>query len=176
VYVSVYDTVDTPVKFPQPSYSASIPESKPKNTEVVQVKATKSGSTSGISYELVGGHKEGSVEVFTIQSSSGRISLNSALDRERKPSYQLIVRATHTGGRVPLASNVICTVTVEDVNDVAPRFVFDTNSKTFTVDNYSPVDTVIATVRIYILTYIDPIEVPRENSHVGWHNNRISYP
>ncbi|KAK3741227.1 hypothetical protein QZH41_017135 [Actinostola sp. cb2023] len=146
VYVSVYDTVDTPVKFEEESYSGSKKENAAKNTEVVPVKAKRSGSSSGISYELVGGYKEDSIVIFTIGSSTGKVLLNSGLDRERKSSYKVIIRAKHVSGKVELATNVECTISVDDINDVAPKFAFDKDPKTFSVDNYSPADTKFGTV------------------------------
>ena len=142
----MYDVGDTQVTFGQNSYSGSVKENAAENTEVLQVKATKSGSTTGISYELVGGYKEGNTAIFKIDASSGKVALNSPLDRERKPSYKVIVRAKHVGGLLELASNVECTISVEDINDKAPQFAFDKDPKTFSVDNYSPTDTVFGTV------------------------------
>lgn len=146
VYVSAYAKSDTPLKFDQDRYSASIKEDKPRNTEVSQVTATKSGSSSGISYELVGGFKENGKNMFSIDASSGKVLLIETLNRERKASYNLIIRAKHVGGSVELATNVECVVNVDDVNDESPQFTFEKDPKIFTVDNYSPADTVIGTV------------------------------
>lgn len=146
MFVSVYAKSDTPVKFDQERYSASLQEDKGKNTEVVQVTATKSGSSSGISYILVGGFMEDGQAMFTIDANSGKVFLNGQLDRERKSSYNLIIRAKHVGGSVELATQVKCVVSVDDINDESPQFAFDKDPKLFTVDNHSPADTTIGTV------------------------------
>ncbi|XP_048576731.1 protocadherin-like protein isoform X1 [Nematostella vectensis] len=146
VFISVYPSSDTPVRFSQNPYSASIAENSPLNTEVFRATATKSGSSSGIAYSLVGGQIENGNTMFSIDSS-GRVLLLRQLDRERTKSYKLYVRGTYTGGSLTLATDVECLVTVTDVNDNTPLFTFDRVNKQFVVDNYAPANTIIATLR-----------------------------
>lgn len=149
VYVSVYGPSESPVVFSSAKYTGSIAETASKNTKVLKVAATKSGSSSGITYELVGGHTTTSgTPVFTIDSS-GQVSLVLALDREVTSTYKLIIRAKHTGGSVAMATNVEGIVTVTDVNDNAPKFGFIGNSKVVTIENYTPIGAVV--IRVCIL-------------------------
>jgi hypothetical protein len=146
VYVSVYGPSESPIVFNKPKYTANLAENAAQNVKVLKVAATKSGSSSGITYELVGGHTTVSgVPVFTIDSS-GQVFLAVALDREDTSSYKLFIRAKHTGGSIELATDVEGIVTITDINDNAPKFAFEGSSKVVTIENYTPIGTV--TIRV----------------------------
>lgn len=141
VYVSVYGPSITPVRFEQQSYAGELKEDAGVNTKVLKVKAT---GQSGISYKIVGGNIENAFKI----SLSGEITVAKAvLDRERIPEYKLAIRAIKTGISPELAMDVICTITVKDVNDNSPRFAFTQIPKAVAVDSYSPVGTKVLQVR-----------------------------
>jgi len=142
----VYDPSDSPIVFGSPKYTKNLAEDAVKNSQVFKVKATKSGLSSGISYQLVGGHKDADGKVIFKIDSSGQVFLQSALDREVTSSYTLYIRAIHTGGSVPMATDVEGIVTVTDINDNSPTFAFEGSSKVVTVENYKPDKAVIIKV------------------------------
>ncbi|KAF3823800.1 hypothetical protein GH733_007268 [Mirounga leonina] len=59
---------------------------------------------------------------FSIDSSSGIISLEQPLDREQRPSYNISVQATDQSPGQALSSLATVTITVLDINDNPPVF------------------------------------------------------
>uniref|UniRef100_A0AAQ5ZHN2 Uncharacterized protein n=1 Tax=Amphiprion ocellaris TaxID=80972 RepID=A0AAQ5ZHN2_AMPOC len=110
VYVSVTDTNDPPV-FTPTSYIANITEDSPAGTSVVTVSALDQDSIldwNRFFFSIENGNTNFS---FAIDPSSGLISVNSPLDRELWPVYNLTVTATDNGsppatGTTTVISNV----------------------------------------------------------------------
>ena len=88
------------------------------NVMVAQVAATDGdcGDATQLRYSIVGG--DDTPSSFRIDGLTGEIFVSLPLDRERKASYDLIVRVTD-GGR---SSTSTVRVTVDDINDNAPVF------------------------------------------------------
>ena len=82
------------------------------------------GSNADLRYEFVPGVLQGSR--FTIEASSGKITLGQSLDREQISEYEFQVRAVDGGNRASTATVII---EVKDVNEFPPVF---TNSSFFT--------------------------------------------
>jgi len=87
-------------------------------------------------------------DVFSIDSTTGKIKLASSLDYETKSSYKLTIRCTDVPGTdaqgnslVPMSSSATWTVLVKDVNE-APTL----DASTFSVAENSAADTVVGTV------------------------------
>ena len=116
VEITVLDINDNQPVFSQNMYSADIEENSPAGTELIFVAATDDDTTSNaqLTYSLV---TVGSP--FTIDSSTGLVTLSGSVDRETTASYQLDVRVSD-GGVPSLSSNVILSVTVLDRNDNPP--------------------------------------------------------
>ena len=111
--ITVRDTNDAPV-FDNSPYTTTVPENN-ASAVVHTVSATDADSGDTLTFFLSG---VGSGD-FSILSSTGLVSLNKALDYERKSSYVLsvIVRDGH-GGQTTSS----LTVTVSDKND-SPSFI-----------------------------------------------------
>ena len=111
--VIVKDTNDSPA-FNSAPYTVTVPENNVSAT-VYTLSATDTDSTDTLEYFLSG---VGSGD-FSILSSTGLVSLSSALDYERKSSYvfSVIVRDGNGGH-----STSSLTVTVSDEND-SPDFI-----------------------------------------------------
>uniref|UniRef100_A0AAQ5ZD85 Cadherin domain-containing protein n=1 Tax=Amphiprion ocellaris TaxID=80972 RepID=A0AAQ5ZD85_AMPOC len=119
VYVSVTDTNDPPV-FTPTSYIANITEDSPAGTSVVTVSALDQDSIldwNRFFFSIENGNTNFS---FAIDPSSGLISVNSPLDRELWPVYNLTVTATDNGSP-PATGTTTVIVTIGDVNDNAPK-------------------------------------------------------
>ncbi|XP_026328508.1 protocadherin-like wing polarity protein stan isoform X2 [Hyposmocoma kahamanoa] len=143
VEISVVDVNDNEPVFKQQIYSSSIMEDALVGTSVIQVSATDAdvGLNGRVHYELDQKDKEeGS---FVIDSASGVIRTNKALDRESVATYDLKALAID-GGTPPQSSSVIVHIKVEDINDSPP--VFASDCLTFYVPENSPIGTTIGEI------------------------------
>ena len=143
VKVSVLSDPFSPVQFESSSYSKTLPEDASKGSTIFIVKASRSGSESGITYSIVGGDPG---KTFKIDDSNrGNITLAKALDYESKKNYKLIIRATFSSpGNVPdVTAEVTGEVTVTDVNDNKPRFLLYKSVTRIAIDSYSPSGTTV---------------------------------
>uniref|UniRef100_T1K1W7 Uncharacterized protein n=1 Tax=Tetranychus urticae TaxID=32264 RepID=T1K1W7_TETUR len=158
VEIEVMDVNDNAPKFKQDSYQASISEDCLIGTRVTQVQATDDdyGLNGQIRYTFNGGNDGDGA--FIIDSASGIIRTNKALDRESTAKYELIAIALDNG--IPSQSSTIpIHVTVEDVNDNPPRF--ETDILRFYVPENSPIGWVVGELKA-----IDPDE--RGNSKIEY--------
>ncbi|CAL1535045.1 unnamed protein product [Lymnaea stagnalis] len=123
VNVIVITMSSTAPEFSALAYVFEIDEDDSEHTPNIgrQVGTVLASSLAGrtIIYAITGGDQEG---VFKIDSSSGRIRTQLAVDREEKAEYNLTVIG-FDGERISLRK---VTVTVKDLNDNAPVFVTDT--------------------------------------------------
>ena len=127
--MAVYSPGTTIIQFDPTSYSKTVQENSGINTPVFRVSAKGPG---GISYSIVGGNIN---DAFKISSQNGQVSVASSLDRESQPNYKLVVRAE----KGILASEVITTINIGDVNDNKPRITFlEVEPKNIAVEDYSP--------------------------------------
>ena len=111
--VTVKDTNDSPA-FNSAPYTVTVPENNVSAT-VYTLSATDTDSSDTLEYFLSG---VGSGD-FSILSSTGLVSLSSALDYERKSSYVFSVIVRDGNGGQATSS---LTVTVSDEND-SPDFI-----------------------------------------------------
>ncbi|XP_047449254.1 protocadherin Fat 4 [Mugil cephalus] len=119
VHISVIDTNDAPV-FTSEHYVADVAEESPAGTSVLTVSATDQDSIldwNRFFYSVENGNTNFS---FSVDPSTGVISVNSPLDRETWPVYNLTVTATDNGSP-PATGTTNVIVTIADVNDNAPK-------------------------------------------------------
>ncbi|VDN31146.1 unnamed protein product, partial [Cylicostephanus goldi] len=92
--------------------------------EVFHFQAESPGNDSNhITYSVLSGN-DGS---FIIDPISGRLSIRSGLDRERRSIYRLWIAATDSN-TPPKSSITLINIEVEDVNDNSPMFEKNTRS------------------------------------------------
>lgn len=117
ITVTVLDENDNLPLFEETDYSASISESLPTGQLVLTVAASDqdSGSNGQILYSI-----NGSVP-FTVEPTSGTITVSGPLDREMVDMYRFEVVATDRGNP-PLETLVPIRVTILDSNDNRPLF------------------------------------------------------
>ncbi|KAL7291205.1 hypothetical protein TKK_0015045 [Trichogramma kaykai] len=151
--VTVLDVNDNPPKFEKALASFRIPENVTNGTVIFRANATDPdlGDNAKIAYTLVTDTAD-----FYIDRSTGVLSVNGKLDRERQDSYELRIRATDRNGgddsksedvdleNSPLYSEALVHVHVDDINDNAPAFAL--NSYTVKVREDVPIWSVVAIV------------------------------
>lgn len=120
VRLTVADVNDNPPEFEFHQYRAQVPEIDAPGTEVLRVRATSrdAGVNADVYYSLVGGDGR---DDFTVDRSSGTLSIARPLDYERRREYALTVQAID-GGSPPLSDRAAINITVTDSNDNAPVF------------------------------------------------------
>lgn len=128
VQVYIQDINDNPPKFTKDVYQASISESAQNLTQVLRVSASDvdENKNSLVRYDIVEGNEE---KQFSIDSTSGQVTLVGKLDYETTPFYSLKIIAEDSG-IVPLSSTCVLSITVLDENDNSPSFP----KSTLTVD------------------------------------------
>ena len=74
-----------------------------------------------LEYAITGGNTD---QAFSINSSSGQVSLSLSLDRETTPTYSLTITVVDAGSMPSSDQSAVAmvTVTVDDVNDSPPLF------------------------------------------------------
>ncbi|XP_019361654.1 PREDICTED: protocadherin Fat 2 isoform X1 [Gavialis gangeticus] len=122
IEVEVEDMNDNPPVFSQMVYTASVSESLPAQTPVVQVSASDkdSGRNKVISYQIL---DDGSTAVksFNIDANTGQITTAQPLDYETNHQFRVKVKATDHG-MPPLSNEALVVVDVVDINDNPPEF------------------------------------------------------
>ncbi|MFT7807568.1 protocadherin-23 isoform X1 [Arapaima gigas] len=120
VEIYVFDENDNPPVFSQSEYKVLVWENAPPLTTVCQVYATDLdlGSNGQVNYEINRRQSDPN-EVFVIDSKTGLIRVNKALDYESQPLHELIISARDNGVQ-PEYSSAFVMVTVLDINDNSP--------------------------------------------------------
>uniref|UniRef100_A0A673BER3 Uncharacterized protein n=1 Tax=Sphaeramia orbicularis TaxID=375764 RepID=A0A673BER3_9TELE len=131
VIINVWDINDNAPTFscaPDNCHS-SVAENSPPGTFVVEMTAidlddAAVGQNAILTYRIIENvHNANNVDLFTIDSSTGTISVVAeGLDREFADSHHLVVEARDGGGMTGTAT---VTVVVTDVNDHVPKFSED---------------------------------------------------
>ncbi|XP_011701166.1 PREDICTED: cadherin-related tumor suppressor [Wasmannia auropunctata] len=131
VYCNVIDLNDNAPIFETGPHAAEIVENATIGTPVLTVTAQDldSGDNARIVYAIVGGDEDGDFGV----AHNGTLFTRRALDRERKPLYNLVLSATDSPlpPARPLFSVVQVTVVLLDVNDMSPEFISPTKISIF---------------------------------------------
>lgn len=120
ITITILDVNDNPPLFGRKLYAASVAEDSPLGHQIVRVMATSLdvGVNAEIKYSIVGGNEH---RHFSIDPSTGFITLTEALDYERAREFYLTIQALD-GGHPPLSNHAAVNITVLDSNDNAPVF------------------------------------------------------
>ncbi|TDH14723.1 hypothetical protein EPR50_G00023850 [Perca flavescens] len=127
IIVKVIDQNDNKPIFNQSTFLGEVPEASPTGFEVIQVVATDidqpDTDNSYIRYRIISQEPRlPSDLMFVINPVTGIIRVNaSGLDREKYPTYTLVVQAADMRGE-GLTGEAKVILTVTDINDNAPVF------------------------------------------------------
>lgn len=146
VVITVLDKNDNRPTFLQSSYVASVSETVPYGTSVVQVQATDpdSGSNGSITYRFASESNS-----FGIDPSTGRIQTTAELNFEAVQQHTLLVVARDMGNPT-LESNPAVNVTIHVVNQADTNPVFRNSSYNSSVPENSPVGTQVVQTAVII--------------------------
>ncbi|KAL5011815.1 hypothetical protein ScPMuIL_010366 [Solemya velum] len=121
ITVHVIDENDNDPKFTESGYNLTVDEDVKIGKSLLQVLATDedSGLNGMVRYFIISGDSN---QDFSLDQSSGVLSVQKLLDFERKRLYDLRIRAVDSGNDIRSTTANI-TVFVQDVNDNKPVFV-----------------------------------------------------
>lgn len=119
IEIKVTDANDNAPVIESALYNATVPEEESPPQTVIKVEAHDDDSNENgrISFRLVNDYEE----TFVIDSESGEIFTNIALDRESISFYEILVEAVDHGVPQLIGSSTVL-VSVLDKNDNPPRF------------------------------------------------------
>ena len=122
---AVNTNLNTPT-FTNSSYNLVLPEDQSLGTVVFRVDAndTDTGEDGRLTYSVTNGNANGT---FSLNATSGGLSLRKHLDYEERKTFMLSLSATDNG-RAPRTGSATINVTVTDVNDNVPYFLQPTYS------------------------------------------------
>ncbi|XP_061690531.1 protocadherin Fat 2 [Syngnathoides biaculeatus] len=142
--VVLQDVNDNPPIFLTKVYRVKVPEDVPVGTLLVWVESMDSDLGGGgiVTYNL----KNTESGIFRLESSTGALTLERELDFERRPSYNLTVRAVDHGLPRSLSSSCFVEIQVLDVNENLHRPVFSDFVYEAVVMEDASVGTVVLTV------------------------------
>lgn len=118
--VLITDINDNPPEFERKVYTAAVNENMPVGSNILRVFATSrdTGVNAQITYTIAAGNEHGK---FSIDPSSGVISVAETMDYEISQDYFLTVQA-NDGGTPSLSNIASVTINVTDSNDNPPLF------------------------------------------------------
>ncbi|XP_076148285.1 protocadherin gamma-A4-like isoform X4 [Alosa pseudoharengus] len=144
IEVTVLDANDNVPVFNQTVYKSTVMENAPRGTYVMTVNATDAdaGSNGLIVYSF-SDLKEDLKQTFSIDETTGTISVIGAIDFEQNKRYEIRVEAKDQGGFTGTSKVII---EVIDINDNAP--VMNVRSFSSPVSEDSPIGTTIAILNV----------------------------
>ena len=121
--ISILDENDERPTFDENLIEVSLSENTAPNTVVALVSAIDrdQGTNGSVSYIFNEDVEQNYPGIFSLDSSTGRVTTRSKLDREAMPQYDITVEARDRG-IPPLSSTATVRLTVLDVNDNSPEF------------------------------------------------------
>uniref|UniRef100_A0A3Q2GQX7 Protocadherin-related 15b n=1 Tax=Cyprinodon variegatus TaxID=28743 RepID=A0A3Q2GQX7_CYPVA len=126
--VTVLDVDDNSPIFSQQSYNVNLPENSPKDTVILQLKATDADLISNITYRIRAESLDPDVKrLFHIDPVTGELSVLNVLDFEAlaasEPSYTFTIEAVDVEGTMPPGLALVTVrILVSDMNDFFPAF------------------------------------------------------
>ncbi|KAL5014373.1 hypothetical protein ScPMuIL_008643 [Solemya velum] len=124
INITVLDENDNRPQFSKATYDVAVDENSynATNPVILHISATDrdSGENSVILYSISGGNEQ---NVFSIDATSGDLSVRGQLDFETNPTYHLTVKARDSG-ELQRTNSTTVFVRVQDKNDNAPHFSF----------------------------------------------------
>ncbi|XP_015229895.1 PREDICTED: protocadherin-18 isoform X2 [Cyprinodon variegatus] len=151
--INIADSNDNSPVFEKSSYVINLPENSPVGTLLVDLNATDAdeGTNAKITYSFSNHISSKIIETFKINTDSGHLTLFRRVDYETVNSYDIDVQAQDMGpNSMPAHCKIL--VKVLDVNDNKPdisiNFLSQGNGDAAYVSEASPLDTIVALVRV----------------------------
>ena len=134
--------------FEQPSYSVAIEENNLPGAFLVQVVAVSRNPMTMINRYVLASESESTLgDLFAVDPMTGNVTALVELNREIQDEYMIIIEVQATLESVVFSASTIVSITLQDQNDNAPQFEFDSQMVSIpeTTEIGSHVYTVLAT-------------------------------
>ncbi|KAM3963659.1 dachsous cadherin-related 1 [Aphomia sociella] len=151
VNITILDVNDNPPVFAESAYSANIPENATVGTPVLKVFATDADAgENGIIEYSINRRQSDKENMFRIDSETGEITVNKALDFETKELHELVVVARDKGAQ-PLETTAFVSIRVTDVNDNQPTIdvIFLSDDATPKISESAQLDEFVARISVH---------------------------
>lgn len=148
ISVTVKDVNDNKPEFSKYKYEGSVSEDALPGFKILNITAVDKdeGINGQVRYTFEGGNDGGGA--FSIDNQ-GWIRLAKEIDREVKPSYDLVALAIDLDPINPQSSSVVIHIDVSDVNDNSP--IFQNKEFVVMIDENSPIGSTVA-----VISAVDP--------------------
>ncbi|XP_046717372.1 protocadherin alpha-3-like [Silurus meridionalis] len=122
IFISVLDINDNNPVFTKPIYKVKVHENASIGTKITTVVAADEdeGANSEVAYSIVNHDGNSAIDLFSINTVSGEITVNGNIDYEENSAVELRIQAQDKG-QPPRMSRCKVLVEVVDVNDNAPE-------------------------------------------------------
>ena len=131
--------------FEQPSYSVVIEENNQPSAFLVQVTAVSRNPMTVIEQYFLSSESELEFDgLFAVDPTSGNVTALVGLDREQQNEYSITIVVRATLETMTFSANATVSVILQDQNDNAPRFEFD--SQTVSIPETTKIGSIISTV------------------------------
>ncbi|KAJ0005580.1 hypothetical protein NQD34_015474 [Periophthalmus magnuspinnatus] len=124
VYIKVLDFNDNRPTFEHASLKVELNEDSPAGHRVLRVHAfdPDDGANGEVTYTFADGLSPEARKLFQVDFYTGDVTLRSAVDYEKRKSYELSIKASDLGDN-SLSSSCKVLIDVVDVNDNAPEII-----------------------------------------------------
>ncbi|KAG8439012.1 hypothetical protein GDO86_005271 [Hymenochirus boettgeri] len=143
ITVIVLDFNDNAPVFFKPIYKITLLENTKLNTICITLNATDldEGPNSEIEYYFDNHNLDSALEIFSLNSQTGEVSIKGIVDYEETKFHELSIRAKDKG-ILELEGHCLVQIEIEDVNDNSPEIIL-TSVSTYLPEN-SPLETPVA--------------------------------
>ncbi|XP_068596830.1 protocadherin alpha-5-like [Brachionichthys hirsutus] len=147
ITVNVQDVNDNIPIFDKALYKAVVPENTPYGATVISLHARDldEGVNGEILYSFINQDNDNSVDIFSINPTTGEITVNGELDHEKSNAVEIRVQAKDKGSS-PRASHCKVLVEIIDVNDNPPEITV--TSLVDVVREDAPLDTMVGLITV----------------------------
>lgn len=152
IMITVLDANDNLPIFEKSTYEISIAENISPQTTILRVKAVDldSGSNAEIRYSFTHSTSTTCGEVFSLNNSTGDITVTGEVDFETNPEFRLIVCAQNPG-QASMSSEAMVIIKVTDENDNYPAVTINALSASATTVANVPEDVNVGTFIAHVI-------------------------
>ncbi|KAI5099594.1 protocadherin Fat 4, partial [Silurus meridionalis] len=124
IFITVLDINDNNPVFTKPIYKVKVHENASIGTKITTVVAADEdeGANSEVAYSIVNHDGNSAIDLFSINTVSGEITVNGNIDYEENSAVELRIQAQDKGQPPRISGTMQIIINVLDINDNSPVF------------------------------------------------------